>query len=182
MINELENIDRELSFNVNQIHQIADTLIFEEYFRFKMQEDLPDLSIGTLNFPGVYFFEIQNNHGCENISNFLSEFKDKWEFPEYKYCFVPNTIAKRLICHTAPMDWVPLYIGISKNITSRLQSHLYMPMTATTFAMKLLARKNLVGYNIRISAIEINVTNYDLILPKIESFLRNKFNPIIGRQ
>ncbi len=47
--------------------------------------------------------------------------------------------------------------------------------------MKLSTRNNLHGYTIRVSTIKIDVINYDIIVPKIESYFREKFNPIVGR-
>lgn len=80
-------------------------------------------------------------------------------------------------------QWIPLYIGKSKNISKRLQEHVFSKdMNAKTYALKLSHRKNLMGKSFRITAIEVNVKNYDLILPVLESTLRNRINPIIGRQ
>jgi hypothetical protein len=48
--------------------------------------------------------------------------------------------------------------------------------------MKLKARENLYCSIFRVSWIPLNVKNYDMIAPAIEVALRNRFNPIIGKQ
>ena len=45
-----------------------------------------------------------------------------------------------------------------------------------------MARKNLKDETFRLSAIKIEVENYDAIVPRIEWQLRNRINPIIGKQ
>ena len=45
-----------------------------------------------------------------------------------------------------------------------------------------MARENLKNDNFRLSAININVENYDAIVPKIEWQLRERINPLIGKQ
>ncbi len=180
-MNKFENIDKELSLQINHIKQIADELKFKEIFQFDMGDDLTSLSFESLNFSGIYFFEIQDFQCANNIEAFLSDFKLKWEDYDYKGAFVPNTKQKRLKIHTTPLEWVPLYVGKSKNIATRLKGHFFMPLERKTFGMKLSSRRNLLGYRIRVSTIEINVRNYDLIVPQIEVHFREKFNPIIGR-
>jgi hypothetical protein len=178
----LHSIDKQLSRNVDCIYDIADKLTFTENFQFTIGQ-LPDqLPIGSLNFQGIYFFEIQNSLEPQHVVAFLQDFKSKWERPDYKPRFVPNTTIKRLSCHTSPMEWVPLYIGKSKNISARVNEHLNMPLTRNTFGMKIFSRDNLTGHTFRVSTIALNVQNYDLIAPAIEKFLRDKFNPILGRQ
>lgn len=48
--------------------------------------------------------------------------------------------------------------------------------------MKLLARENLQDQIYRLSKIRFDVRNYDTILPKVESQLRDRINPLIGKQ
>lgn len=180
-MNEFQDIDRNLSLQADQICNIANSLIFKENFQFDMGSDLSCLSLENLNFSGVYFFEIQNSQCSVDIEKFLSDFKTKWESLEYKGAFVPNTKQKRMIQHRSPVEWVPLYVGKSKNIANRLKGHFFMSLDRTTFGMKLSSRNNMAGYRIRVSTLKIEVKNYDLIVPKVESYFREKYHPIIGR-
>lgn len=180
-MNEFQNIDGDLTLLANQISKIADSLEFKENLQFNMGDDISSLSLEELSFSGVYFFEIQNPQCSVDIELFLTDFKMKWEAWEYKGAFVPNTKQKRMIQHRFPVDWVPLYVGKSKNIANRLKGHFFMPLDRKTFGMKLSSRTNLAGYRIRLSTIRIDVKNYDLIVPKVESHFREKYHPIIGR-
>lgn len=178
-MNTFKQVDQELSIQIKLIEQIANELLFKESFKYEIGTDSTHLPFNDLNFPGVYLFEILNNN--EDISSFLTSFKAKWEIDEYKPRFVPNTKLKRLARHSEPMEWVPLYIGKSKNVSSRVKDHFHMKMEKNTFAMKILDRKNLDGLTLKISSIQIDVENYDLIVPKIERYFRDKINPIVGR-
>jgi hypothetical protein len=51
-----------------------------------------------------------------------------------------------------------------------------------TFAMKLLARENLKEHTFRLNKIRLDIRNYDAIVPKLESQLRERINPLIGKQ
>lgn len=57
-----------------------------------------------------------------------------------------------------------------------------MPLEKGTYALKLYERKNLSDSRFRISTIEVNVNNYNTIVPKVEAALRDDLKPIIGRQ
>jgi hypothetical protein len=45
-----------------------------------------------------------------------------------------------------------------------------------------MARENLKNDSFRLSTLNVNVENYDAIVPKIEWQLRNRINPLIGKQ
>ena len=80
------------------------------------------------------------------------------------------------------MNGFLIYIGKSKNISKRVYEHIFLELNKKTFAMKLFARENLIDEIFRLSAIRIEIKNYDAIIPIVESELRNRFNPLIGRQ
>ncbi|SHM55246.1 hypothetical protein SAMN05444484_1078 [Flavobacterium chilense] len=48
--------------------------------------------------------------------------------------------------------------------------------------MKLRHRTNLHGLEFRVTTLEIDVLNYDFIVPHIECSLRKEYHPIIGKQ
>ncbi len=82
------------------------------------------------------------------------------------------------------MKWVPLYIGKSKTLKSRIKEHLNDPLETTRGGLKIGKRDFLKGKTIRISVIEFDskIENYDVIAPYIENMKRNDLNPIIGKQ
>ena len=66
--------------------------------------------------------------------------------------------------------------------TLRITEHIHQVKDRRTFSMKLKARTNLHGNVLRVSWIPLDVVNYDMIAPAIESMLRDRINPILGRQ
>ncbi|WP_157970322.1 hypothetical protein [Albibacterium indicum] len=87
-----------------------------------------------------------------------------------------------MAAHKELKEWIPLYIGKSRNIASRIHGHIFRELDKTTFAMKLKSRENLYGQRFRISYIKLDVNNYDMLVPYVERRLRNKINPIVGKQ
>ena len=77
---------------------------------------------------------------------------------------------------------MPLYLGKSKNIAGRVWEHINLKLAQPTTAMKLKERSNMANQRFRLSTIRVEVENYDLIMPKLESALRDKYNPVLGRQ
>lgn len=64
----------------------------------------------------------------------------------------------------------------------RVKEHIFKELGKNTFALKLMERTNLKNETFRLSTIKLEVENYDWIVPVIENSLRNRINPIIGRQ
>lgn len=79
-------------------------------------------------------------------------------------------------------SWVPIYLGKCRNIASRVIGHLELGLDQPTTALKLESRHNLKGKVFRLSTVRVDVVNYDLIVPSLERALRDKYNPILGRQ
>jgi hypothetical protein len=79
-------------------------------------------------------------------------------------------------------QWLPLYIGKNKDIYKRIIEHIDLSPEKNTYAMKLRHRINTHGLEFRVTTLEFEVTNYDFIIPHIERSLREKYNPLIGKQ
>jgi hypothetical protein len=75
-----------------------------------------------------------------------------------------------------------VYLGKSKRVNKRLWEHVNLPIEKPTTALKLASRTNMNLNDFRFSTIKIEVVNYDLIMPQLESSLRDKHNPLLGRQ
>jgi hypothetical protein len=107
-----------------------------------------------------------------------------WVTDDYERKHVPNPKKKRVAAHAGkPLPaWLPLYLGKSRDIAGRVLGHLHLKLDQPTNALKLRERSNITGQRFRLSTLRIDVDNYDLIMPRIESALRNLHNPILGRQ
>tara|TARA_R110002051_G_scaffold321505_1_gene409360 strand:- start:308 stop:553 length:246 start_codon:yes stop_codon:yes gene_type:complete len=79
-------------------------------------------------------------------------------------------------------EWIPIYIGKSKRIEGRIHEHIFKELHKTTFALKLNARENMENEKFRLKTIKCEIENYNMIVPAIEAQLRNRINPLIGKQ
>lgn len=93
-----------------------------------------------------------------------------------------NSKKGRIKQHSELKEWIPLYIGKSKNIGNRLREYRYLGRDNKTYALKLQSRDHLKDDRFRISTVRIDVINFDWIMPVAERYFRNERNPIIGRQ
>jgi hypothetical protein len=178
----LTEIDNDLSIGMESLRQLFNEDSLVEICQFKLDESHNEIPWDDLKFPGIYLIEIKNNNKFDSFDSWVNKFKLEWEDEKYLKKFTPNLKKIRIKAHNELNDWIPIYIGKSKNIKSRVHGHIYKELNKTTFALKLLARKNLMNDTFKLSALKIEVKNYDALVPKIEWQLRNKINPIIGKQ
>ncbi|ENW08420.1 hypothetical protein F934_00007 [Acinetobacter beijerinckii ANC 3835] len=94
----------------------------------------------------------------------------------------PNFQKKRINHHVSLAEWMPLYLGKSKNVGKRVLEHINLAINKKTYALKLKARRDMSNYKLRLCAVPIEVQHYDIIVPVLESKLRDRFNPLIGKQ
>lgn len=179
---KINEIDTLISAFIPKLKTITDEMEFIEQKQFVLSESNVDLL--NLNYSGVYLFEIEVSEENVDFINWLTSFREKWESDVYYKKFTPSIKNKRIVHHmNKKMNrWIPLYIGKSRNISKRIYEHINLPIDKTTFALKLRSRKNLHGIKFKVSTIEINVINYDSIVSLIEINLRNRLNPIVGKQ
>lgn len=184
MINEeaFKKIDSEICNSVNAVKELAKELQFLPVCEFLPGQSLTEESWNLMACPGIYLLEIKNRGMFSDFKTWADDFKTEWEKSDYIHKFVPNLKKKRLASHTDLKEWVPIYIGKSKWIGSRIRTHLYAELNKHTFSLKLSERQNLNQDKFRISIIPISVVNYDWVMPTIESVLRDKINPILGKQ
>lgn len=141
-----------------------------------------ETKVATQSFPGIYRIDISTTESACNVSEWIERFRIEWEHDDFKKKFTPNLKKKRIAFHTVLPEWMPLYLGKSKNVSSRVLEHIHLPLEKTTFALKLKARPEMEKYRLRLHVLPVLVQNYDLIVPALESALRNRFNPLIGKQ
>lgn len=178
----LRKIDLELTNQFELLHQIIDDTSLNQICQFKLNKHIKEIPWGELKYSGIYLFEIKNNGNFSSFDKWINDFKLAWRDPEYFKQFTPDLKEMRIRSHSELNEWIPLYIGKSKNIEGRVHEHIFKDLHKTTFALKLLARTNLQNDLFRLSTLKIDVSNYDAIVPKIEWQLRNRINPIAGKQ
>lgn len=135
---------------------------------------------------GIYLFEL--NLDSENLvgekkATRITNFAKSWAKKKNDSFFSSSVIKKRLKYRSDFNEqWLPIYIGKNKDIYKRIIEHIELSPKKNTYAMKLKHRTNLHGLEFRVSTIEIDVDNYDFIVPHIERTLREVYHPLIGKQ
>jgi hypothetical protein len=175
----VQELDAELTRIFANFQTLVSTLEFEE-----MCELSDEASIAKLKYPGIYKIDIHTGDTHKSFDKWYEWFHGQWVTEEYKRKHVPNPKKKRVAAHQGNLlpEWAPLYLGKSRDIASRVSEHINLPLKQPTTALKLGARSNMNDQRFRLSVLHIDVTNYDLIMPRIESALRDLHNPILGRQ
>jgi hypothetical protein len=176
-MNELESIDEEMKILYERLKKQIQTLEFEVQYEVKLQKDMDLSFLKNLKFQGVYLFEISTQR-WKTLNDFIS----RWEDEKYIKHWTPNPKKTRVQYHKELIEWMPIYLGKSRNVGKRVTEHFNLNLHKPTTAMKLLARENLYGEMLRISSIRLDIFNYDWVVPIVETELRDKINPILGRQ
>ena len=177
----MEIIDRKISALQIELTEYAQSLKFEELCEFSMTK-LDHIPWGNISFQGLYLIEIKNDFTHEVFKDWADDFCFRWTDPEYVKRWVSKPKKMRLAKHQELKDWIPLYIGKSKKIKDRILEHIYLKLDQPTTGLKLKVRENMQNETFRISYINIPTQNYDWVMPKLEKILRDRLNPIIGRQ
>jgi predicted transposase YbfD/YdcC len=179
-IEELRAIDNSITNEANALKEIISSLIFEPVIEFQLGTNMPGIPTNIFNKQGIYFFELKINEQNIEAGVWLENFSKLWK--EGKVTWVPGIKKRRILAHQSLTEWIPLYLGKSKNVGGRITEHIHQIEGKTTFSMKLKARQNLLNEKFRVSWIPLNVKNYNMIAPAIETELRNVKNPIVGKQ
>jgi hypothetical protein len=177
---KLSEIDKNLKNQYDELVQCLKTIEFEVQFDIELEKNIDLEKTKNLNFSGIYLFEVFIEK--KDKEDWVSDFVKKWEDDLFKRHWTPNTKKKRLKQQQDAKEWMPIYLGKCRNVGKRINEHFTLDLYKQTTAMKLLARENLHGYKFRISTIKIDVFTYDWIVPIAERELRNRYNPILGRQ
>lgn len=173
----LDALDGELTTLLSNFENLAKELTFKEVCELS-----DDKIIAEQNYRGIYRIDVHTAGPHVDFETWMSAFKLEWEHSDFKKKFTPNTKKKRIKCHSTLEEWIPLYIGKSQKVAARVWEHINLDLEKTTFALKLKARPTMAARRFRLSTIELKVTNYDVLAPVLEKSLRNRFNPIIGKQ
>ncbi len=181
-MNELDQLDSIFTENRNRLNDIIKQFQFISKFEFTLNKDMVYTQGDLINYPGIYKIDIKIPENVE-LNDWIDKFEKQWGHEDYQRHFVPNIKKKRRNAfHLDITTWYPLYIGKSINISKRIRDHIHFKLSRTTTALKLLERVNIYGNEFRISTIEIQVKNYDLIVSEFENYFREEINPIIGRK
>lgn len=131
--------------------------------------------------PGLYFFEVLRDQAELSTNEWGSAFCDLWNHKRLSWASGTKKI--RIAKHRDSIEaWLPLYLGKSKNVSRRIFEHVNQPADKPTFSMKMKARENLAGLTFKVGWISLAGLNYELLAPVLESTLRDRLHPIVGKQ
>ena len=133
-------------------------------------------------YAGLYRIDVSTAGGPTEVSVWVDALRGEWEHEDFKKSFTPNLKKKRIAQHHTLLEWMPLYLGKSKKVGARVLEHINLGMAKTTFALKLKARPGMAARSFRLHTLKLPVKNYDVIAPALETALRNRFHPLIGKQ
>lgn len=179
-MNSLQQLDSRLTDLRDAFSQVAQGLAFEYVCSLANEK-----TIATQTYAGIYLIELRTSGPHRELAPWYDSFKTDWEHPRFKEKFTPNTKKKRIKAHTSLAEWMPLYVGKSKRVASRVWEHINLDLHAKTFALKLAQRPTLKLRDMRLSTINLDkfeVKNYGLVAPALELAMRDRLNPIVGRQ
>lgn len=175
------SIDEKISAIQVELYEYSKTLEFNELCEFSMT-NLENIPWEEINCQGLYLIEIKNDLKHNVFSEWANDFCKRWGDERYVKRWVSNPKKMRLVKHKELGDWIPLYIGKSRKIKKRIHEHIHLKLEQPTTGMKLKARENMQDEIFRISYISMPIQNYDWVMYKLERILRDRINPILGRQ
>lgn len=176
-MDEILDIDAELTPLSARIAAASQALQFTEICGLHDEAE-----IARQIYKGIYLIEISTAGVEEAFDSWVFDFQAEWDLPEYKKKFTCTTKKKRISCHAVLEPWMPLYIGKSKAVGKRVLEHVNLPLDARTFALKINNRPNMQQRQFRLKTIQLNVNNYDFIASPLEAHLRDRINPLVGKQ
>lgn len=184
----IEEFDNNISDYVDQLKEKIKDIAFDPTLSvaFRISDQLDSKSLFNEKKQGVYLFEL--NLECGGLTGIkkstqIKNFAEDWTKKKNDSFFSSSIIKKRLTYRMAYNEqWLPLYIGKSKDLHKRIREHIELSPSKNTYAMKLKHRPNLHGLEFRVSTIELDVRNYDFIVPYLERALREEYHPLVGRQ
>ncbi|PHR49841.1 MAG: hypothetical protein COA32_01520 [Fluviicola sp.] len=176
----MKKIDESLTKIKTSISEIIEKVHFNPLCEFKLENCLEVIPWDDIKIQGLYLIEIKNDNSFDSFNDWLMDFDNKWSV--YNGMFTPTLKLKRIEAHNELKEWIPIYLGKSQKISDRLGGHLNLELDKKTYALKLTSRTNLVNETFRLSIINLDVEHYDIIAPLVESALRNRINPLVGKQ
>lgn len=185
----LKEFDTNISAHISDIATNLIDVNFdtENGLSFILSEEFDNkLFFSPVKRKGVYLFELNLDSDIlpgKKRETKIRNFAEAWSKKKQDSFFSSSVIKKRLSMYqNFDKQWLPIYIGKNKDVYKRIREHINLSPAKNTYAMKLKHRSNLHDLQFRVSVLEIDVINYDFIVPHIERILRDKYNPLIGKQ
>lgn len=150
----------------------------------KVQHPLPEDLQSIENSYGIYLFTID----MSLFSNF-NELEELWLGGENPPLYTPKVIKKNYNkCNAIQPGLIPLYLGKTEKLQTRLDNHINGKRDSKTYSLKLKQRKNIDLKQIQLAYYKVGFDNEicpeikQLYLTTLEQKLRKKLFPLVGKQ
>lgn len=174
---DLKKFDDTFKEILDKIEEEVDSLNIDspEWYKYKFKlSEYENSKITTLDInQGIYIFYIHRNS--------FDNFRKKWDTSKIKR-YSPKIISGRIESYEKTKEkWIPIYIGKSKELLKRIPQHINLTEKQSTSSMKLKAR-GFKDETFAVKIIPLETNHYGFIAHSVESTLRKKVNPIVGKE
>jgi|SRR5690625_636861 len=194
MISKLEKIDNKIKKQLDELRGIISRDSFQVLTDFTLTKDGSNIDFDSLKekikenktTKGIYLFQVYKDTNIpfeEWIKDFRKKFMGEND-DAFKNQWTSNISTNRYKKHDQAATeemWVPLYIGKSKAIHKRVQTHIYGTLGRPPFALKLHERNTLNNMKFRVKYVPLPVVTYDNFANFLEKKLRRETKPLAGR-
>lgn len=192
---ELENKLREVNKIVTEQVKVYEQFLKSEdnnWIEFEIDDIDIDKFIEYKDKGGIYYLQIKFNDYFNTLTSKSKIFvflASEWKKDERKN--IPNIIQKRQVKYEIKQlksnDWIPFYIGKSKKFENRMEEHFNKDSSCETYGLKLNCVNDTFfsncSYRMKFMDMPyLTQDEYYWSVENIESKLRDKFNPICGKQ
>lgn len=188
IIDKLDVIKSELAGDIKKYFKKDDSYFYFEFLKIQKEDDvlkiLKNINEKSL---GLYYFEVKFLKDLKVKDEFIENMDKLWnnDSVEYSPKFYKKKAEKNLF-KLETDEWIPFYLGKSKDLKKRLKEHIYYPSNKKTYSMKLYKRKDkLNNMKFRVTYYcldELSSKEYYFVVELIEKELREEYCPIIGKQ
>lgn len=119
----------------------------------------------------------------------LNELEELWLGGETPPLYTPKVIKKNFgKCNAIQLGLLPLYLGKTEKLQTRLDNHINGKRDSKTYSLKLKQRKNIDLKHIHLAYYEVRFDNEispeikQLYLRTLEQKLREQLNPLVGKK
>lgn len=170
------NQDFNVLFDKSHIDEILEKL--------KVQHPLPEDLQCIENTYGLYLFTIDTS-----LFSNLNELEELWLGGENPPLYTPKVIKKNFNkCNALQPSQLPLYLGKTEKLQTRLDIHINGKRDSKTYSLKLKQRINIDLKHIQLAYYEVGFDNEicpeikQLYLTTLEQKLREQLNPLVGKK
>src|SRR5688500_9049227 len=114
---KLKAIDNSLANESKALKELISSLTFLPVIEYKLGSEIPELPPDIYQRKGIYFFELKIQEPQKELNVWIENFTFLWK--NGKVTWVPGIKKRRIRAHQVLDEWIPLYLGKSKNVGGR---------------------------------------------------------------